>query len=165
MLALATLVVAGLVFGAAVFQIEPDEKGVILQFGEPVRTVEPGLHFKLPFLQDVYQCKWTNHYQLRQNGIRARLADQTRVSIDATVRYKVGDCMRFFKTTHTIQVLEQRMHEIVKSSVRKAFASYPARNLFEKDYEIVADVRALMDPGAQSLGAEIVHIQLQYPQK
>jgi membrane protease subunit HflK len=36
-----------LAFGT-VFQIEPEEEGVILRFGEFNRTVEPGLHFKLP---------------------------------------------------------------------------------------------------------------------
>ena len=30
------------------FTIDPEEEGVVLQFGEFKRTVEPGLHFKLP---------------------------------------------------------------------------------------------------------------------
>ena len=41
------LVVLG--FGSTmVFQIEPEEEGVILRFGEYNRTVQPGLHFKMP---------------------------------------------------------------------------------------------------------------------
>lgn len=34
--------------GTAVFQVEPEEEGVVLRFGEYDRTVSPGLHFKLP---------------------------------------------------------------------------------------------------------------------
>lgn len=34
-------------FGS-IFQVEPEEEGVILRFGEYNRTVEPGLNFKLP---------------------------------------------------------------------------------------------------------------------
>jgi membrane protease subunit HflK len=30
------------------FTIDPEEEGVVLQFGEFKRTVDPGLHFKLP---------------------------------------------------------------------------------------------------------------------
>ncbi len=36
-----------LIFGS-VYQISPEEIGVILRFGKFVRTTEPGLHFKLP---------------------------------------------------------------------------------------------------------------------
>ncbi|MFK7928558.1 MAG: FtsH protease activity modulator HflK [Myxococcota bacterium] len=49
-LVLGGIVLGGLGFLAfgSVFQIEPEEEGVILRFGEFNRTVEPGLHFKLP---------------------------------------------------------------------------------------------------------------------
>ena len=36
-----------------VYQIEPEEVGVILRFGKYARTSEPGLHFKLPFVEDM----------------------------------------------------------------------------------------------------------------
>jgi len=38
-----------IVLFGSVYQIEPEEVGVVLQFGKYVRTSEPGLHFKLPF--------------------------------------------------------------------------------------------------------------------
>ena len=36
-----------------VYQIEPEEVGVIQRFGKYARTAEPGLHFKLPFVEDM----------------------------------------------------------------------------------------------------------------
>ena len=36
-----------------VYQIEPEEVGVILRFGKYARTAEPGLHVKLPFVEDM----------------------------------------------------------------------------------------------------------------
>jgi membrane protease subunit HflK len=35
------------------FQIKPEEVGLVLRFGRHVRTTEPGLHFKLPFVEQV----------------------------------------------------------------------------------------------------------------
>lgn len=35
------------------FQIRPEEVGLVLRLGKMVRTTEPGLHFKLPFLEQV----------------------------------------------------------------------------------------------------------------
>lgn len=37
------------------FQIEPEELGVITRFGKYVRTVDPGLNLKIPFVETVYK--------------------------------------------------------------------------------------------------------------
>ena len=34
---------------SSVFQVEPEEVGLVLTFGEYARQVEPGLRFKLPY--------------------------------------------------------------------------------------------------------------------
>ena len=33
------------------YQVKPEEVGVVLRFGRYVRTTEPGLHVKLPFVE------------------------------------------------------------------------------------------------------------------
>jgi len=38
-----------------IFQVNPEEVGVIVRFGKYVRTVEPGLNFKYPFIESVYK--------------------------------------------------------------------------------------------------------------
>ena len=50
------LVLAALVgvFGS-VYQIEPEEVGVILRFGQYDRTTNPGLNFKLPLVESLYR--------------------------------------------------------------------------------------------------------------
>ena len=35
------------------FQVDPEEVGVITRFGKYVRQVEPGLNFKLPFIEKI----------------------------------------------------------------------------------------------------------------
>lgn len=42
------LIVGIILIVGSVFQIEPEEMGVILRFGKFVRTEDPGLHFKIP---------------------------------------------------------------------------------------------------------------------
>ena len=41
-------IVAIVLLYGSVYQISPEEMGVILRFGKYARTTEPGLHFKLP---------------------------------------------------------------------------------------------------------------------
>jgi len=37
------------------FQIQPEEVGVITRFGKYTKTVDPGLNFKIPFVENVYK--------------------------------------------------------------------------------------------------------------
>jgi len=39
----------------SIFQVKTEEVGVITQFGKYVRQVEPGLNYKIPFVEDVYK--------------------------------------------------------------------------------------------------------------
>ena len=59
----------------AVFTVEPEEEGVVLRFGQFQRTVEPGLHLKLPYpLESVY--KVPTQRQLKEEfGFRTQRAD------------------------------------------------------------------------------------------
>lgn len=54
LLGIAALALAAIVTLANLsFQIKPEEVGLVLRFGRHVRTTEPGLHFKLPFVEQV----------------------------------------------------------------------------------------------------------------
>ena len=67
-----------------VYQIEPEEVGVILRFGKYARTTEPGLHFKLPFVEDMTrvpvqrQLKQEFGFRTVEAGVRTEFATQER---------------------------------------------------------------------------------------
>ena len=64
--AVALIVVATASLGT-LYQVQPEEVGVVLRFGRYVRTTEPGLRAKLPFVEEV--LKVPVQRQLKQ-GIR-----------------------------------------------------------------------------------------------
>jgi len=53
-------IVVFIILVTSVYQISPEEIGVILRFGQFVRTAEPGLHLKVPFIQKVhyFEKRW-----------------------------------------------------------------------------------------------------------
>ncbi len=51
---LLALIIITLLF-SSFFQIRPEQVGVITRFGKYIRTVEPGLNAKIPFLERVYK--------------------------------------------------------------------------------------------------------------
>lgn len=58
----------------SIFQIKTEEVGVITQFGKYVRQVEPGLNFKIPFVEDVYKVPVERQQKL-EFGFRTEEAD------------------------------------------------------------------------------------------
>ena len=48
------LVLAGV--WSTVYQIEPEEAGIVLRFGKYVRNTDPGLHFKIPLAENVLKA-------------------------------------------------------------------------------------------------------------
>ncbi len=70
------LVVGALAFGVmtSVYTIQQDEQGVVLRFGKEIKTVDPGLRFKMPFWIDSVE-KVAVKRQLKQEfgfGTQAR---------------------------------------------------------------------------------------------
>jgi membrane protease subunit HflK len=47
------IVLAVIVLWQSVFIVAPDEQGLVKRFGDIVRNVEPGPHFKIPLLETV----------------------------------------------------------------------------------------------------------------
>jgi len=49
------LLLLAIILWSSIFQVSTEEVGVITRFGKYVRQVEPGLNFKIPFVEDVYK--------------------------------------------------------------------------------------------------------------
>ncbi len=69
-------------FFAAVYQVEPDEAGVVTRFGRYVRTTNPGLHFVVPLVESVTkvpverQLKEEFGFRTEEAGVRTRYEDR-----------------------------------------------------------------------------------------
>ena len=76
---LLVVVVLIILFGS-IYQNQPEEVGVVLRFGKYSRTTEPGLQFKLPFIEKVTKVRVQR--QLKQEfGFRTeQIAQRTRYS-------------------------------------------------------------------------------------
>ncbi len=86
------LVLVALVTAAgAAYQIEPEEVGVVLRFGKYVRTSNPGLHFKIPYVEQMQrvpvqrQLKQEFGFRTTAAGIRTEYAGQQQQLADESV--------------------------------------------------------------------------------
>ncbi|XOF34940.1 MAG: FtsH protease activity modulator HflK [Candidatus Electrothrix sp. YB6] len=58
------------------YTIEPGKQGIVLRFGKYTRTAEPGLHFKLPYIEDMVRVD-VKTVRKEEFGFRTTIPGQT----------------------------------------------------------------------------------------
>ena len=123
-LAIAGVVVVGaIVANSAMFTVHQASQALVLQFGNPIRVDrEPGLKFKVPFVQNVeyYDRRILDLDPQPQEVI---LQDQKRVNVDSFARYRIVDPLEFRKKVSTDvefrAVFGGRLNSAVRAEVGK----------------------------------------------
>ena len=119
------------------------EQAIVLQFGEPVRLVkEPGLKFKVPFIQNVvfYDNRLLNLDPPAQEIV---LNDKKRLDVDSFTRFRIIDALKFYQTVRTEEQARSKLKEIVNSSVRKILGRTTLQELLsQKRTQIMSDISA-----------------------
>jgi modulator of FtsH protease HflC len=153
-----TLIIGGLLVGLfllanSLFVVRQTEQALVLQFGKPIRAEQtPGLKFKTPFIQNVeYFDKRLLDFDAESKEVIA--ADQKRLIVDAFVRYRITDPLRFKQTVADERTMRSRLNSILESSLRQVLGSVPLSEMIsEKRPEIMQDIRELVN--AQAMGAK-----------
>jgi len=158
------LIGAVLLFGlaSAVFTVNQTQQALVLQFGEPKRTIqEPGLAFKLPFIQDVRYYEKRVLSLIPQDAEEVILADQKRVVIDAYARYRIMDPLLFFQTVRNEQGATARLESIIDSSVRRVLGGETLASILTGEREdINSSIRDEVESSVNALGIEIIDVRL-----
>jgi membrane protease subunit HflC len=113
--------------GAVLFTVDEREVAVVLQFGEPVASyTEPGLKFKMPFVQEVR--KLPKAYQFWSGAGMQVLedlptADGKRIEVSAWAVWRITDPKTFVEVLRTVENAELRVATFVKSETRNVITS------------------------------------------
>lgn len=88
------------------YTVEADEEGVVTRFGQYISTSQPGLHFKLPWIDQVYKVK-SKRRQEEVFGYRERSREQVNkeslmltgdlnlADVEWMVQYEISDPWRY----------------------------------------------------------------------
>ncbi|WP_298373678.1 protease modulator HflC [Azospirillum sp.] len=155
------IAVLGVVGSASVFTVNEAQQALVLQFGEPRRVVrEPGLKFKVPFIQEV-RILDRRVLDLEPPVEQVILADQKRLDVDAFARYRIHDPLRFYQTAGTEAVAETRMNATVNSALRRVLGNVTVLAvLSDERTKIMTDIKNQVNAEAQRFGIEIVDVRI-----
>jgi membrane protease subunit HflC len=152
---------AALVFYLSVFIVNPAQQVLVLQFGEIKRAEqEPGLKFKIPFVQNVVYFD-KRVLDLNMPLIEPILSDKKRLVVDAFARYRITDPVLFYQTVNNIGEANQRLSTFLQSSLRSVLARATFVQMVRDDRSGLMDqIRQDVASRAAPIGIEVVDVKI-----
>ncbi len=146
---------------SAVYVVYQPEQAIVLQFGEPMRVVnEPGLKFKIPFIQNVifYDSRLLNLDPPAQEVV---LNDKKRLDVDSFTRYQIVDPLKFYQTVRSEDQARSKLAEIVNSSLRKILGRVTLTELLsEQRTKIMHDISETVKKDAEAIGVSVADVRI-----
>jgi len=110
---------------SSLYVVNETEQVIITQFGKPVGdTVDkPGLHWKLPFVQDVNRFdKRFLEWDGEANELTTR--DKRFIFVDTMARWRITDPLLFFQRLRDERGAQSRLDDILDGETRNAVANH-----------------------------------------
>lgn len=144
------------------FTVQQTQSALVLQFGRVVNVyTEPGLKFKVPFIQEVtFYDKFLLHYNVPALEINA--ADQKRLVVDIFTRYKIIDVLKFYRTIgQDTSLVENRLSGLVLDYMQQVIGRIPlSEMLSEKREHILSEIHEKVRVAALTFGIDVVDVRI-----
>lgn len=147
----------------SVYVVNEGQNALVLQFGRIVRSSEqPGLHFKLPLLQEVVRFD-SRILTLDAQPERYFTSEKKSVNVDFYVKWRIADTAAFYRATAGDELqAAQRLLPIVKDSLRYEFNARTLQDLITSGRKDITErVRQQTDAIARkNLGIAVVDVRI-----
>ena len=159
-LAILVLIVAS----ASVFTVQQTEQALVLRFGEPVAgrglVSTPGLHFKVPFIEDVVTLD-NRILDIETPNQEVLASDNTRIEVDAFLRYRIVDPLRFYQTVGTIDRGNNQLGFILNSAIRRVLGEADLTQIVTSDRQaLMSKIRDQVNNESGRLGVSAVDVRI-----
>ncbi|MCF7916998.1 MAG: protease modulator HflK, partial [Candidatus Omnitrophica bacterium] len=162
------------------YSIQPNEVGVVLRFGKYVRTTQPGLHLKIPFVEGVtpiktkYVYKQEFGYRTIQPGVRTRYSQQSYsneslmltgdlnvLDLEWIVQFRVKNP---YEILYNIRNPERTLRDISEAVMRQVVGDYTFTEVLtlkriEVNNKVQKKLQGILD--SYGSGIHIVTVKLQ----
>ncbi len=187
---LGLLGVAGAAVVASAYTVNEGQQALVLQYGEHKETItEPGLHWKLPVVQQVVLLDKRALRLDTRNWENVLSSDQKRMVVDAVARFKIADPLRAFQAAYSgggtsiERGVTDRLGQILEPAVREILGKHTLSDIVSggttddlqnnnqqiltlesveggKRTAIMHEIRDVVNASAAALGVEIVDVRL-----
>ncbi|MDP2261000.1 MAG: protease modulator HflC [Caulobacter sp.] len=157
-----------IVLSQTFYIVNQTHQALVIRLGEVVRTVNaspddgPGLKVKVPFLESRLLFDKRNQ-AIQVNRQEILTANQERLMVDAFVRYRINDPVRFYTGLGDDRVAKDRLNSVINASLRQVLGSASSEDIISKRRALLTgQVREnLSDRTTRSrLGLQVIDVRI-----
>ncbi|USG62783.1 protease modulator HflC [Sneathiella marina] len=155
------LVAGGFVAASSMFTVYQSEQAIVMQFGKPKNVIqEPGLQFKIPFVQDVvYVDKRVLSVSTKREEVVT--LDQKRLMVDSFARFRIANPLQYYQSFGNIQIAYQRLETILNSQLRQNLGRQILTNIVSGERSnLMNQIKTQVNAEAQASGIEVVDVRI-----
>ena len=160
---LALVVAAILVLSQSVFTVSQTQAAIRFQLGEVVEVIDsPGLHFKLPVVQNVKYFDKRNLTLDIPEPDRVTTSEKKPLLVEFVVLWRINDVRRFYVSVGgDEEAARRRLTQTVRANMAEEFNKRNMREAISTQRnQIMSVTRQKADSDAKSIGVEVVDVRL-----
>ncbi len=162
-LAIVMAVAVGLL-GGAMFTVSQIEQALVLRFGEPVPgrglITEPGLHFKLPVIENVVTFD-NRILDVESPNLEVLASDNQRLEVDSFIRYRIVDALRFYQSVNSVLGANNQLASVLNSAVRRVLSEANQQQIVRDERAaLMVKIKNQADAEARKFGVEVVDARI-----
>lgn len=168
---IAVLVIVAAVLGlSSLFVVNEGERAIVVQFGKVQRDAdtglprvfEPGLHFKLPFIEQVKRMD-ARFKTLDDEADRFTTSEKKDLIVDTYVKWRISDFATYYLSTNggNQRQAEDLLTRRVSSGLRAEFGNRTIKDIVsgERD-DVMREALIKSADSAQELGIEVIDVRV-----
>ena len=162
---LAVLILAAVCLFNSVYTVEENEYGCTVRLSKIISTTdEPGLHFKVPFLDSVKSFpKATMLYDIPPSEVLT--ADKQNMTVDCYVLWSVSDPLKFYQSLGNTSVAEERLNALTYNALKTVMGTLSQSNIINMDdgaarNDIYEGITTSVDTLAANYGIKVEDVKI-----
>ncbi len=162
MLGVVFLAIIGALAFSSAYLVDEREKAIVFKFGEIIRSdVEPGLHWKVPFINNVRF--FDARVQTMDADPESYLTQEKKnLIVDSFAKWRVKDVHQYYTRLQGSKLnARSRLSQRVNDSLRQEFGKRSVQEVISGDRKMIMEtVRTEMNEEAATLGIEVIDVRL-----
>ncbi|MGN7611990.1 protease modulator HflC [Magnetococcales bacterium HHB-1] len=158
------LVVAALVIlliSQSAYTVDQVKQALVVQLGKPKDAIiEPGLHFKIPFIEKVHMFD-RRLLMFDQDPQEVLSKDKKNLKVDNYARWKIVNPLIFYRTVGDERGAISRLNDIIYSNLREVLGQYTMMEIVagERD-NLMEQIRNQANKQAGRYGIRVVDVRI-----
>ncbi len=140
LITLISILVAAVIFSSSAYTVSETEQVFITEFGKPVGTPinadpaksETGLHFKMPFIQQINRIE---KRVMEWDGPATEMPtrDKLYITVDNFARWRIVNPLAYYEKLRDERSAQSRLNDIIGSETRAVIASHDLIEVIRSD--------------------------------